>query len=709
MSQQANKTGRAGKPADAPETTDVGSDATESTADVADLAAPTLGETDLYLLGEGTHQQLWKCLGARPAAVDGEQGFAFSVWAPNARQVSVVGDFCAWDGSKHPMQRLGGSGVFDLFLPGLGQGEIYKYEIETAAGTVHLKADPMATWAEKPSRTASRTYASTYEWGDAEWMEAHRERDVTRSPMSIYEVHLASWKQAQDLASASDSPSASDAPSSADAPKEINYRDVVHALVEHVKELGFDHVELMPIAEHPFAGSWGYQITGFYAPTARFGAPDDFRYFVDTCHQNGIGVILDWVPAHFVKDAHGLGRFDGTALYEHDDPRRGLHPDWGTYIFNYGRHEVRSFLLSNALYWLEEFHVDGLRMDAVASMLYLDYSREEGEWLPNAHGGRENLDAVSLLQVINSVVHDRFPGRFTIAEESTAWTGVTKPAKEGGLGFTFKWNMGWMHDTLSYFGTDPYFRSGCHDQLTFAMVYEYSERFINPLSHDEVVHGKGSLLGKMPGDLWQKRANLRALLAYQFTRPGKQLLFMGSELAPSREWNYETSLDWHLLGDPYRAAMHRFVCDLGALYREHPCLWRSDPDWQGFQWIACSDHQHSVFCYERRVVEEEDGDRLIVVLNLTPVPREDYRIGAPEPGTYRRLMSTDDVAYGGSGYDNPKQIDSEATPADGCRDSLLLTLPPLAALVLAPGIDPGESSATEPSSSRKDGRQSPRA
>jgi len=672
------------------------------------MSSATLGDTDLYLLGEGTHRQLWRCLGARWQEIDGTAGFAFSVWAPNARRVSVVGDFCDWDGSRHPMTLLGTSGVFDLFLPDLRQGEIYKFEIEAQDGSVQLKADPMASWAEQAPNTASRTYKSTYAWCDDKWMAAHSERDVTRQPMSIYEVHLGSWKQAKDLVKAeAATPDAAASPEVARTTTETesneahpNYREIVEALVVYVRDLGFDAIELMPIAEHPYAGSWGYQITGFYAPTSRFGTPDEFRAFVDICHQHGLAVLIDWVPAHFVKDAHGLGRFDATALYEHEDPRRGEHPDWGTYIFNYGRLEVRSFLLSNALYWLEEFHIDGLRVDAVASMLYLDYSRQEGEWLPNADGGRENLEALSLLREINSAISEQLPGRFTIAEESTTWEGVTRTVAEGGLGFTFKWNMGWMHDTLGYFGVDPFFRSGCQDQLTFAMVYEYSERFINPLSHDEVVHGKGSLYNKMPGDPWQKRANLRALLAYQFTRPGKQLLFMGSELAPVREWNHETSLDWHLLGDPDRAAIYLYLRELATLYRANPCLWRSDPDPEGFQWIACSDHQHSVFSYERRLLAASAADsadlevvgegtvtvadRLLIVLNLTPMPREGYRLGAPQAGRYRRLLSSDDLIYGGSGYENPLEVETEDTPADGCRSSFVLTLPPLAALILKP-------------------------
>ena len=650
--------------------------------------APTLDEVDLYLLGEGTHLQLWRSLGARRKEIGGVTGYAFSVWAPNARRVSVVGDFCHWDARLFQMRRLGSSGVFDLFFPGFPDGEIYKYEILTAEGATRLKADPLAQWAEVPSATASRTYHSSYEWGDPAWMEAHQDRDVTRLPMAIYEVHLGSWKTGEDLkppeaAAPAEAAPAKAATAEAEASR-AGYREIADSLAAYVQDMGFSHIELMPVAEHPFAGSWGYQITGYFAPTARFGTPDDFRYLVDCCHRRGIGVILDWVPAHFVKDAHGLGCFDGTALYEHQDPRRGLHPDWDTYIFNYGRHEVRSFLLSNALYWFEEFHIDGLRVDAVASMLYLDYSREEGEWLPNAVGGRENLEAVSLLRELNAGVAEHFPGRFTIAEESTAWAGVTRPVAEGGLGFTFKWNLGWMHDTLSYFSLDPLFRSGDHDQLTFAMIYEHSERFINPLSHDEVVHGKRSLYEKMPGDPWRKRANLRALLAYQFTRPGKKLLFMGSELASSREWNHQTSLDWYLLDDPDRAALQRFVRELAGLYRKHPCLWRSDPDPEGFQWIACWDQECSVLSYERRIPGEEEGDRLIIVLNLTPVPREGYRIGAPRPGRYRLLMSSDDLRYGGSGYQTADQIETEDTHADGCRASMVLTLPPLAALVLAP-------------------------
>jgi 1,4-alpha-glucan branching enzyme len=630
---------------------------------------PTVGELDLYLFAEGTHRRLWECLGARPATLDGVAGYAFAVWAANARRVSVVGDFCHWDGRLLPMRRLGRSGVFELFVPELEAGTVYKYEVLGEDDRIRLKADPLAREAERPPATGSRLARSTYAWGDGEWMASRTRRDVRRSPLATYEVHLGSWKR--------------------DAGAPLSYRRLADELVPHVVELGFDSLELLPIADHPFDGSWGYQVAGYYAPTALYGAADDLRHFVDRCHQAGLAVIVDWVPGHFVKDAHGLGRFDGTALYEHEDPRLGVHPDWDTYVFNHGRHEVKSFLVSNALYWLEQFHVDGLRVDAVASMLYRDYSRKEGEWIPNRHGGRENLEAIDLLRQVNQAIHEGAPGCFTIAEESTAWPQVTGEAAAGGLGFDLKWNMGWMHDTLSYFSVDPYFRAGNHDRLTFAMIYEFSERFVNPLSHDEVVHGKGSLYHKMPGDPWRKMANLRALYAYQFTRPGKVLLFMGSEIAPSREWNHTTGLDWYLLDDPSRAGLFRFVCALGKLYHQHPCLWISDPDPEGFKWIACHDREASVVAYERRRVEErktKDADEhLVVVLNLTPVPREGYRLGAPRAGSYRLLLSSDAALFGGSGYAVPEEVTTDDEPWDGYPQSMRLTLPPLAALVLAPG------------------------
>ncbi len=664
---------------------------------------PTLGDFDLYLLGEGTHQQLWQALGARPLEVLGVAGFAFAVWAPNARRVSVVGDFCHWDGRLLPMRRLGLSGIFELFVPGLASGELYKYEILTADGAVLLKADPVGTFGEVPPGTASRTFCSTYTWNDAAWLAARRARDIHREPLSIYEVHLGSWRRDPD-----------------DPSQFLNYRQLAPQLVLHLKQLGMNTLELLPISEHPFSGSWGYQVSGYYKPTARFGDPDDFRFFVDYCHQNGIGVILDWVPGHFVKDAHGLGRFDGTALYEHLDPRLGLHPDWDTYIFNLARFEVKNFLIANALYWFAEFHIDGLRVDAVASMLYLDYSRKEGEWIPNPQGGRENLDALAFLRAVNTAVKAQAPGCFMIAEESTTWPLVSHPVAVGGLGFDFKWNMGWMHDTLNYFGTDPLFRSGSHDRLTFAMVYEYSEHYVNPLSHDEVVHGKRALLEKMPGDRWRQFASLRTLLTYQFTRPGKKLLFMGSEIAPSREWDHELALPWYLLEDPERAPFFRFLCALGHLYLERRPLWWGDPDPESFQWIACHDRERSVVSYERRcpssagappafatpASESEPQDlkerleHLVIVLNLTPVPRPGYRVGAPRPGSYRLLFSSDDSRYGGSSYPILTEVATEDLHADGFHQSMVLTLPPLSALVWEP-LPPADAPGRKRKASRK--------
>jgi 1,4-alpha-glucan branching enzyme len=629
---------------------------------------PTVGELDLHLFAEGTHRRLWEMLGARARRIDGVDGVAFAVWAPNARRVSVVGEFCRWDGRALPMRTLGASGVWELFVPGLAVGALYKYEILTRSGTVRLKTDPVAFAMEHPPSTASRVAASSHAWDDGAWMAARPRRDVAREPVAIYEAHLGSWARV-----------------AGDGNRPMSYREIARPLVDHVKHLGFTHIELLPVAEHPFGGSWGYQVSGYFAPTARYGTPDDFRAFVDHCHQEGVGVILDWVPAHFPKDDFSLRQFDGTALYEHDDPRRAEHPDWGTLIFNYGRHEVRGFLISNALYWLNEFHVDGLRVDAVASMLYLDYSRKEGQWAPNRFGGRENLEAVDFIRALNETVRIEAPGCFTVAEESTAWPGVTRPASDGGLGFAFKWNMGWMHDTLEYFKRDPLYRTYHHDELTFAMLYEQSERFVMPLSHDEVVHGKGSLLNKMPGDAWQKFANLRVLYSYLFTRPGKKLLFMGSELAPWSEWNHEVSLDWSLAGEPIRAGLARLVAALGRLYRETPCLWRGDPDPWSFSWIDCGDRQNSVLTYVRREREETAaGEHVIVVLNLTPQPRDTYRIGAPAAGRYVERLCTDDPRFGGSGFGSHGAIDTEPHPYHGQPQSMTLRIPPLAALVLVP-------------------------
>ena len=624
---------------------------------------PTLGDVDLHLFNEGTHRGLWRCLGAHARQVDGIDGVAFAVWAPNARRVSVVGDFCQWDGRLYPMRSMGASGLFELFIPSVAPGTLYKYELKTQGGSIRVKTDPFAFAMEVPPGTASRVYLSSYRWGDGEWMASRARRDVTREPVAIYEVHIGSWARVPE-----------------EGNRPLTYREIAPKLIEHMQRFGFTHLELMPIAEHPFAGSWGYQVSGYFAPTSRYGTPDDFRYLVDLCHQNGIGVILDWVPAHFPRDDFALRRFDGTALYEHEDPRIGEHPDWGTLIFNYGRKEVENFLIANALYWLSEFHVDGLRVDAVASMLYRDYSREEGEWVPNVYGGRESLEAVSFLKHLNSVVAREQPGCLMIAEESTDWTGVSRPVEDGGLGFTFKWNMGWMHDTLEFFKKDSVHRRWHIDQLTFAMIYEYSERFVMPLSHDEVVHGKGSLFSKMRGDDWQKFANLRTLLTYQYTRPGKLLLFMGIELAAYNEWHHDVSLDWHLAEDPKRVAFARFLADLGHLYKTSSPLWRNDHEPGGFAWIDCSDRDNSIVSFVRR----DADDHLIVVLNLTPVPREGYRIGAPQDGTYTLSFSSDASGYGGSNWEMPAGFETETVPYHGYPQSLLLSMPPLAAVILTP-------------------------
>jgi len=516
---------------------------------------------------------------------------------------------------------------------------------------------------ERPPLTASRVDVGAYAWGDGRWMAARKKAEPGEAPFAAYEVHLGSWARVVE-----------------EGNRSLTYREIAPKLVEHVKRLGFTHIEFLPLSEHAYYPSWGYQVTGYYSPTARYGDPDELRYLVDYCHRNGIGVLMDWVPAHFPRDDWALRRFDGTALYEHADPRQGEHPDWGTLIFNYGRPEIRNFLLANALYWLGEFHLDGLRVDAVASMLYLDYSRQEGEWIPNPYGGRENLDAIQFLREVNSIVVDEMPGALMVAEESTAWGGVTRPASEGGLGFTFKWNMGWMNDTLNYFAKDPIHRQYHQDQLTFAMIYEHSERFINSISHDEVVHGKGSLIEKMPGDLWQKFANLRLLFAYQYTRPGKKLLFMGSEIAQHREWDHDSSLDWHLGDEPQRKALMQCLAELGALYRERQALFRGDPDPENFSWVDCSDRANSIMSYVRRYA----GDELFVVLNFTPVPRENYRLGAPSPGRWRERLSTDDPRFGGSEFETLASVETEPVPMHGRAQSFALRLPPLGALVLVP-------------------------
>jgi len=624
---------------------------------------PQLGDLDLHLFGEGRHRHACRFLGAHEHEVEGVAGVLFAVWAPNAERVSVVGDFNGWDGRRHPMRVRGGSGVWEVFIPGLQPGLIYKYEIRNRhTGQILLKADPYAQRAEQRPRTGSIIPAhGQYRWHDGEWMQKRRSHDWQHAPMSVYEVHLGSWQRMPDGSF-------------------LDYREAAHRLVDYVKDMGFTHIELLPINEHPFDLSWGYQTTGYFAPTSRFGDPDDFRYFVDYCHRHGIGVLLDWVPAHFPKDAHGLARFDGTPLYEHGDPRLGEHMDWATLIFNYGRNEVKSFLLSSAIYWLEEMHIDGLRVDAVASMLYLDYSRKEGEWVPNQYGGRENLVAIDFLRELNVAVHDQCPGVLMIAEESTSWPQVSRPTYVGGLGFDIKWNMGWMNDTLRYMSQDPIHRKYHQDMLTFSMLYCFTENFMLPFSHDEVVHGKQSMLNKMPGDEWRKHANLRALYAYQFTHPGKKLLFMGTEFGQGREWDSVNALDWYVLDYPLHQGMQRLVRDLNHLYAVSPALYRHEFHWQSFEWIDCHDSQQSVLSYLRK---GDDGELMVVVLNLTPVPRHDYRIGVPVAGAYREVINTDSSHYGGGNVGNGSEpLAAEERPWMGRPYSLALTLPPLGALVL---------------------------
>ncbi|CAN5248715.1 1,4-alpha-glucan branching protein GlgB [soil metagenome] len=629
---------------------------------------PTLGEVDLHLFGEGRHERLWQVLGAHVRSHQGATGTSFAVWAPSARAVRVVGDFNGWDGRLHPMRSLGSSGVWELFLPEVGDGARYKFEILTQEGGLRLKADPFAFAAEASPGTASVVVEPAYAWTDAEWLEQRQSSDPLHRPLSVYEVHLGSWRTV---------------PEEGDRP--LTYRELAHQLVDYVADQGFTHVELLPVAEHPYAPSWGYQVTSYFAPTSRFGTPDDFRALVDAFHARGVGVIVDWVPAHFPKDDWALARFDGTALYEHADPRQGEHPDWGTLVFNFGRNEVRNFLSASGRYWVEELHVDGLRVDAVASMLYLDYSRKVGEWVPNRHGGRENLEAVSFLQEFNTLMHGQHPGVLTIAEESTAWPGVSRPVYVGGLGFGHKWNMGWMHDTLDYFTNDPIHRRFHHHQLTFGLLYAFSENFVLPLSHDEVVHGKGSLLGKMPGDAWQKLANLRALFGWMWGHPGKQLLFMGCELAQVQEWAHDRSLDWHLLDDPGHAGIQALVRDLNRLHRSEPALWSGDFDPAGFRWIDANDADQSCYSFLRTPLGEDAGARPVACLaNLTPVPRYGYRVGLPRAGRWEVLLNTDATVFAGSGADVGPVLEAEARAWHGEDHSAVLTLPPLGVVWLAP-------------------------
>jgi 1,4-alpha-glucan branching enzyme len=626
---------------------------------------PTFGELDVHLAAEGRHEELYERMGAHVREVNGVTGTAFAVWAPNARSVSVIGDFNSWDGRLHPMRSLGPSGIWELFIPGVEPGQRYKFELRTRDGGLRLKADPYAFATEAPPATASVVYESRYEWRDDEWLDRRRAADALRGPMSIYEVHLGSWRL-----------------NPLEGNRPLSYLELADELADYVNDMGFTHVELLPVMEHPFAGSWGYQVTGYFAPTARFGSPDDYRAFVDRLHAAGIGVILDWVPAHFPRDDWALARFDGTALYEHEDPRRGAHPDWGTLVFNFGRNEVRNFLLASALYWLREYHADGVRVDAVASMLYLDYSRKAGEWIPNMYGGNEDLDAISFLKELNQVAHEREPGVVMAAEESTAWPGVSKPTYVGGLGFGFKWNMGWMHDTLDYFSRDPVYRRFHHHQLTFSLMYAFSENFVLPLSHDEVVHGKGSLLRKMPGDRWQAFANLRALYAYMWAHPGKKLLFMGGELAQEQEWSHDRSLDWHLLESREHSGVQQLVRDLNAAYRAEPALWEVDFEPAGFRWLEPNDATANVLAFQRC---SADGRRVLVcACNLSPVPRPAYRLGLPRAGEWRELLNTDSQYYGGSGVGSMGTVTAEPRPWHEQPYSAEVTLPPLGVVWLVP-------------------------
>jgi 1,4-alpha-glucan branching enzyme len=622
---------------------------------------PTLSEVDLYLFNAGNHHRVFEKLGAHYAVVNGIGGVEFAVWAPSARSVSVIGDFNGWDRRYHAMRVLGSSGVWEIFIPGLMEGELYKFEVKGQNGNYHDKSDPYGVEMEVRPRTASRVnFLDGHEWHDEDWMERHRSLDASRAPLAVYEVHLSSWRKTETNGW-------------------LTYTDLARELADYVVEMGYTHVEFLPVMEHPLDASWGYQVTGYFAPTSRFGRPQEFMALVDHLHQRNIGVILDWVPAHFPKDSHALGYFDGTHLYEHADPRQGEHQDWGTFIFNFGRHEVMNFLIGNALFWLEKYHVDGLRIDAVASMLYLDYSRREGEWVPNRYGGRENLDAIEFLKYLNSIVHEYHPGTLMIAEESTAWPGVSHPLQSGGLGFDLKWNMGWMHDMIEYFSKDPVHRKYHQGSLTFALLYAFNERFILPFSHDEVVHGKGSMLGKMPGDDWQKFSNLRLLIGLMFAFPGKKHLFMGIDFGQWGEWNHEYSLDWHLLQYLPHQGLQRWVKDLNGVYRTHPELHQIDFQYTGFEWIDFQDSANSVIAFERKA---EDGRRMVCVFNCTPVPRVGYRIGVHESGGYLEILNSDATIYGGSNMGNAGFVYSEPQPYQGREFSLWITLPPLSALFL---------------------------
>ena len=619
---------------------------------------------DLHLIGEGNHHRLYEKMGAHLCTFRGVDGVNFAVWAPNAERMNVVGNFNDWDGQRNPMERRGDSGIWELFVPGLAEGEIYKYEVHShSEPRVNLKADPYAFYAEvRPNSGSVVCNIDRYKWNDEKWMAERNRQPILKQPMAVYEVHLGSWKRVPE-----------------EGNRFLTYRELAEDLPAAVKELGYTHIELLPVMEHPFDESWGYQTLGYFAPTSRFGTPEDFMYFMDRCHQEGVGVILDWVPGHFPNDWHGLMRFDGTELYEHADPRKGQHPDWGTLIFNYGRNEVKEFLLSNALFWIEKYHADGIRVDGVASMLYLDYSRKEGEWIPNIYGGNENLEAIEFLKDLNTLVHEK-PGVFTIAEESTSWPGVTRPVYLGGLGFMFKWNMGWMHDMLEFMSQDPLFRKYHHNNLTFALLYAFHENFVLPLSHDEVSHGKRSLLDKMPGDEWEHFANLRLLYGYMYGQPGKKLLFMGGEIGQWIEWNCGNSVDWHLLDyEPHRQ-LRKFVQDLNQVYRSQPALYEVDFHPAGFEWIDFHDAESGVVCYLRRA--ENPTDFIVIACNFTPVAREGYRVGVPEGGYYRELLNSDAAVYGGRNHGNAGGKHSEEIAHHDRPYSLLLNLPPLSIVVL---------------------------
>jgi len=635
----------------------------EPSAATRAMMTSILSEDDIYLFNQGTHYRLYDKFGAQPVTIDGVAGTYFAVWAPNAEYVAVIGDWNNWDAGANPLRQRGFSGVWEGFIPHVSKGMRYKFHIASRYyGYREDKTDPFGSYFEVAPQTAAIVWDRNYTWSDQQWMSERGRRHRFDAPISIYEVHLGSWRRKPE-----------------EDNRPLNYRELAHELAEHVKECGFTHVELLPVTEHPFYGSWGYQSTGMFAPTSRYGTPQDFMYFVDYLHQNGIGVILDWVPSHFPTDGHGLAYFDGTHLYEHADPRKGYHPDWGSYIYNYGRNEVRSFLISSALCWLDKFHIDGLRVDAVASMLYLDYSRRPGEWIPNEYGGNENLEAISFLRELNTQIYKYYPDVQTFAEESTAWPMVSRPVYVGGLGFGFKWDMGWMHDTLQYFRRDPIYRRFHHNELTFRGLYMFSENYVLPLSHDEVVHGKGSLLDKMAGDVWQKFANLRLLYSYMFAQPGKKLLFMGGEFGQWREWSHDTSLDWHLLMFPSHQGVQRLISDLNRLYRTEPALHELDCDPRGFEWVDANDADSSVYSFLRK---SRSGEHILIVLNATPVVREDYRIGVPFGGWWRELLNSDSEYYWGSGQGNAGGVMAEAVPSHGREFSLRLRLPPLGALFL---------------------------